>query len=136
VMGDAAFFAALKRYVADNLNRTVTTSDFQRAAEGSYGRSLDWFFSEWVYHGGAPHYTVTGLTATRRGAGYRVELDLRQQQDSGVFRMPLDLSLKTASGSIGVVAWDSLRVQHVTLSAPDSVTAVIVDPDAWVVAAQ
>jgi aminopeptidase N len=135
VMGDSAFFGAVRQYVADNLYRTVVTDDFQRAAEQRYGRSLDWFFREWIYHGGAPAYDVRAIHTGRATRGYRVDFDVRQTQDSGVFRMPLDVSLDAEHGSTRLVVWDSLRVQHVSASTPDSVTAVRIDPEGWVVKA-
>ncbi len=135
VMGDSAFFRALHSYVAGNLYRTVTTADFERAAETSYRRPLDWFFREWVYRGGAPEYSVSGLSVTPSRSGYRVAFDVRQCQDSGVFRMPLDVALTTRSGVVVRVAWDSARAQHMAFDTPDSVTAVALDPDGWVVTA-
>lgn len=135
VMGDSAFFRGVRQYVAGNLYRTVVTDDFQRAAEQSYGGPLGWFFQEWIYHGGAPAYVVSAPRTTRAHRGYRVAFDIRQTQDSGVFRMPLDLSLDGAHGSKRIVVWDSLRVQAVSLDTPDSATVVTVDPDAWVIKA-
>ena len=71
----------------------------------------------------------------RPALGYRVEFDLRQRQDSTVFRMPLDIMLTTGGGPVGRVVWDTARVQHIRLEVPDSASAIAVDPSGWVVKA-
>jgi len=135
VMGDSAFFRALRHYVLANMYRTVTTDSFERAAEDIYGRPLDWFFQEWVYHGGAPEYDVSEWTSLHDQRGYHVAIAIRQGQEASVFRMPLDVLLTTRTGSARAVVLDSLRVQRFTVDAPDSVTAVSIDPDGWVIKA-
>jgi aminopeptidase N len=52
-MGTAAFRSALRAYVARHAGGTVTTADFQRAAEQASGKSLDAFFARWI-RGTAP----------------------------------------------------------------------------------
>jgi aminopeptidase N len=133
VIGETAFFAALRRYVADNLYRTVTTDDFVRACEREYGKPLDWFFREWVYGAGAPAYDMPTWTAQRTGRGYHVTVLIRQTQDAAIFRMPLDIALTTAQGTTRRVVWDSTRVQQSGLDVADSVTTVSIDPDGWVI---
>ncbi len=54
VIGDSAFFLALRRYTSRFAYGTVTTRDFQEVAERASGRSLDGFFREWVYGRGTP----------------------------------------------------------------------------------
>lgn len=134
VMGDSAFFRALRRYVADHTNGIVTPTDFQAACEREYGQPLDWFFREWVDEGGAPAYNASAWNVSRSPTGFRVALTIRQtQQDSTVFRMPLDLVVGTTHGPVRTVVWDSTRVQQVFVDAPDSITSVALDPDGWVV---
>ncbi len=58
-LGDELFFGAVRRYVQDNKGRNVITSDFQRSVEDATGRSLDWFFDQWVYRSGHPHFEIT-----------------------------------------------------------------------------
>jgi aminopeptidase N len=46
VIGDSAFFLALRRYTDRFAYGTVTTRDFETVAERAAGRSLDGFFRE------------------------------------------------------------------------------------------
>jgi len=59
VMGDSAFFLALRRYATRFAYGTVTTRDFETVAERASGRSLDGFFREWVYGSGTPRDSVS-----------------------------------------------------------------------------
>ncbi|MES3022442.1 MAG: M1 family metallopeptidase [Pseudomonadota bacterium] len=48
-LGDATFWAGLRRYTRDNAGRSVTSRDFQEAMEKTAGRSLAPLFAQWVY---------------------------------------------------------------------------------------
>jgi aminopeptidase N len=45
---------ALRRYVADNAQRSVETIDLVRAIEATTGRNLRGFFAQWIERGGHP----------------------------------------------------------------------------------
>ena len=49
LLGDVAFWNAIRAYTREYAGASVTTADFQRAVERSSGRRLDGFFDEWVY---------------------------------------------------------------------------------------
>jgi aminopeptidase N len=48
-LGDAAFWAGLRRYTRDHAGRTVTSIDLERAMEATSGRDLHATFAEWVF---------------------------------------------------------------------------------------
>ncbi|WP_242138467.1 M1 family aminopeptidase [Sphingomonas sp. TREG-RG-20F-R18-01] len=48
-LGDAAFWAGLRRYTRDHAGGTVTSIDLERAMEESSGRDLRPLFAEWVF---------------------------------------------------------------------------------------
>ena len=61
-MGSAAFFQAIKNYLADpNLAfKYAVTSQLKTHLETVYGSSLTEFFNDWVYGQGHPSYNITG----------------------------------------------------------------------------
>jgi aminopeptidase N len=131
VMGDEHFFDALRAYVRKFAYRNVTTDDFRAECERAYGKPLGWFFREWIYRSGQPRYAVDW--AMEPGSGGRgVTITVTQKQDSTVFTMPLDLQVSTRSGNTMTVVRDSLREQRFHVTATDSVTAVAIDPDHWI----
>ena len=58
-LGEELFTTAVKHYVASNKGRNVTTHDFIHACEEATGRSLQWFFDQWIYRAGHPEFSVS-----------------------------------------------------------------------------
>jgi aminopeptidase N len=50
MVGDAAFWAGIRRYTTDHFGKSVTTADFHIAMERASGMDLRAFFDRWVYH--------------------------------------------------------------------------------------
>jgi len=129
VMGDKRFFRALKSYVRTFSYKNAATEDFQRVCERSYGRSLAWFFHEWIYGMGRPRYAVSWHSSSRG----RLDITVRQDQPNGVpFKMPLDLVLHTQTGERRIVIWTSKKSQAFSFLIAQSVTAIDLDPEGWV----
>jgi len=133
VLDDAAFFAALADYRAAYQYDSATTEDFKNAVEVSAGRELDWFFTEWVYEGGAPAYAWNWQNATVNGRNYLL-VYLRQTQLSsyGVFIMPVDVRVTTALGTTTHVVWNDALVENFVLPLDAPATTVSLDPDKWI----
>ncbi|TDT16278.1 peptidase M1-like protein [Ilumatobacter fluminis] len=54
VIGDDAFFLTLRTWVAEHLDGSASTDDFQRVAEQVWGGDLDDFFAVWVHDPDGP----------------------------------------------------------------------------------
>ena len=54
VLGEDAFWTAIRTYTQAHIGTSVTTADFQRAVERSTGRRLDDFFANWVAVANSP----------------------------------------------------------------------------------
>jgi hypothetical protein len=82
---DARFAQLLRELVESHRYRTLTTEDLQRAVEKVMtpamalegGRSMDWFFDQWVRSSGIPHYSVES-TVRPRASGLLVRGTLKQ----------------------------------------------------------
>jgi len=133
VMGDKQFLHALRIYVRTFSYKNASTDDFKRVCESEYGRTLDWFFKEWIYGSGRPEYKYHWTTISRGGNKYDLQLTLDQvQTDSGFFSMPLDVFVTTATGERKFVVWDTHRSQTFQFSLDEEVTQVQVDREGWV----
>jgi aminopeptidase N len=128
VMGDEKFFKALREYVREYSYRNVTTEDFRAVCERVLGKDLDWFFAQWVYGVSRPAYRVSWAAADEQLA-----LTVQQVQAEGVFTMPVDLSVTSASGTTRRTFWNDSRKQvfHVPLRSP-AIKNVTIDPDGWI----
>jgi aminopeptidase N len=50
LVGDAMFWAGIRRYTTEHFGKSVTTTDFQTAMEQASSMDLRPFFDRWVYH--------------------------------------------------------------------------------------
>lgn len=63
-MGDEAFFAGLRSWVADNIDSTASTTDFARHMSEVSGLELGPFFEAWVYAEDRPDRFPEAVAAT------------------------------------------------------------------------
>lgn len=131
VMGDAAFFRALKKYVKTYSYKNVDTEDYQKICEQVYGRPLGWFFKEWVYGAGQPEYHYK-WTSARVGNKQMLKLLVDQVQPGSLFQMPLDVEVTTPAGTQTFVVWSKLRTESFDLPVSGRVAQVEIDPQHWV----
>ncbi len=112
VLGDQLFQRSIKSYLLRHEYQPVETNDLKMAIEDETGQNLQWFFDEWVYKAGHPVFEVS---AAWNEQAREVLLTVKQTQKmdslTGVFKMPVDIGITTASGTtthrIGIVSEDS-----------------------------
>jgi len=92
LLGDDAFFGALRKFYASAKFRKVGTDELKSAFEAESGRSLDRFFDQWIYGSMLPRLKVQ----------YRVEgsdLAVHIEQLSEIFEIPVVLTVEFADRS-------------------------------------
>jgi aminopeptidase N len=140
VVGDVAFKSILRAYTADPIVQygVATTADFHRVAEAQSGMDLDAFFTQWVTDGfGYPFYRSTSFWQAAQGGGYDVSTFVEQYQslpgsNVTVFVMPLDIAVQTTSGEERFRVQNNQRLQLFQMHVVNEPTAVLIDPDAWI----
>lgn len=134
-LGDAAFFQALKNYLADSslAYGYALTGDLKSHLENVYGSSLTEFFNDWLYMQGYPTYTIT---AQNWGAGQaKITVSQAQSHTSvSFFEMPLEIRLTSAGGlNHDVVVNNTVNNQEFVVSVPFVVAGVTFDPNKHVI---
>jgi aminopeptidase N len=98
-LGDDAFYRGLKRYLEKYRGQNVVTADFSKAMEEATATNIDRFLGQWVYGAGAPKFD---LRYSYDEANRQVKLEVKQTQKVGdhvgIFRVPVDVEVTTASG--------------------------------------
>lgn len=129
-IGDSAFFRGIREYYRVYRDSTALSSDFQRTMERAAGRSLDPFFTQWLWQPGYPKLDVRW----RYEAGdHRVRLDITQTQPEGwgAFRLPRLVIEAVSTAGVPrrrVYAIDGrATIAYLELDAAPS--AIHVDPD-------
>jgi len=99
-LGEEAFYAGVKHYLEVNRGKNVVTADLARAIEEATHVNVDEFFSQWVYGAGAPKFD---LSYRYDDAKHQLTLNVKQTQKLegrvGIFRIPTDVEITTASGA-------------------------------------
>jgi aminopeptidase N len=136
VMGDSLFFQAMKQYAGDARFRfkNASTRDFQSVCEAVYGRSLDYFFNEWIFGTGFPRY-LFDWNSRRNGSSYAVTVTISQTEAAGsstFFTMPIDLRFSGPGLDTTVVAFNDAQNQSFVFDLPKPPTDVELDPEGWI----
>lgn len=135
VLGDAAFFRALRDWAARYKDGVVDTEMLESLLEEHHGAPLDWFFDEWVYAGGEPVYRWGFRTVNAEPGLYRTYVTIRQEQAASVrpvFVMPVRIALVTAAGDELRTVLNDAREQDVVLETTTPVSNVRFDEGDWI----
>gem|GEM_PF-4833813 len=127
LIGDTAFFNALRDYLNNHAYGNVTVNDFMNSCERYYGNSLFFFFDEWLTRGDYPVFIIYDTTYSAGANLYVNEIRVKQRFP------PYILPMKVAFYFDGSVDYkdlwidDTFEVYEIyTVYVPDS---IVYDPD-------
>lgn len=129
VLGQAPFFRALRNYRTAHAYSNASTADLQAACEAVYGKSMAWFFDQWVY---TPYRPIYQTSFHQNGSFVNITVTQRQGHSiahrssrANVYIMPVELTLHFADGtSTAQTVWNDQREQTFTLPASKTVTSI------------
>jgi len=96
IIGDLLFFKSLKTYLSQYEFQSVETKNFTNIVEQIANKDLNYFFDQWLYHGGHPEFKITYQWEPDTK---QVLLYVRQVQDDSlglvpeVFCMPVEIEI-------------------------------------------
>jgi aminopeptidase N len=137
VLGDSVFFRSMKQYATDKrfMYATASTEDFQSVCEAVSGKSLGYFFSEWIYGESVPTYRYEWGT-TQTGPPYTVRVSLSQTtgtSNPAFFQMPIDFRFTGAGFDTTIVVTNNAASQVFVFTLPKMPTSFQLDPNNWIV---
>jgi aminopeptidase N len=118
VVGDSAFFQALRDYYASHRDGTALTDDLRHAMERTSGQQLSWFFDQWLRRPGFPEIDVTWSSDS---SSHQVLIDVAQGNRFGPFRFPLTLEVEDVNGT----------TRRMTIPIPARPDVLIKVPSSW-----
>jgi aminopeptidase N len=99
-LGEEPFNRALKHYLEVNRNKNVVTADFRKAVDEATNVDVDQFFNQWIYGAGAPQFEVRyKYDESKRQIALTVKQLQKLSAHVGLFRVPVDVEVTTASGA-------------------------------------
>lgn len=134
VYGDSAFFQGVRAFANSEFRYgTATTQDFIDVFSASVGENISWFMNEWIFGEGHPDYEYSWQCRPDGLGDYIVDLFIEQVQTTPtIFRMPIKTRITTTSGVIDTVIENFGDFQAYSLPFADSVTAIALDPQQWI----
>ncbi len=126
LVGDDRFFATLRRYLRDHVDRSANLDAFRDAfRQAAPDVDVGGFFAQWLDRTGAPR-----LDVDYQVTGDEVEIVVEQLQAGGPFRLSLEVRVESRSGA---ESRHRVEIEHTRevfrLPAPDGVSSVMLDPD-------
>lgn len=91
VVGEDKFWEGLAAYYLQFKNGNALTQDFQAVMENISGKSLDWFFMQWLKQPGYPKLEGQWFWDS---SSKTVNLELRQIQTGKPFYLPLEIAVQ------------------------------------------
>ena len=86
-MKDGGFGNVMREFYSSYAEKDATTADFQRIVEKQAGRNMSWFFREWVYGTGVPHYRFAWHASPGANGKYKVTCRVDQENVPEEFQM-------------------------------------------------
>lgn len=118
IIGEEEFRRVIRAWLERHALGSVETNDFKRVIEDVTGRSMPWFFDQWLYRAGYPEISVT-REITPGGDSLRLVFRQTQVVDSlcGYFRLPVTL------------LWPSGRRDRVWIEGENTIATFLLEDD-------
>jgi aminopeptidase N len=131
VAGDDHFFEGVREYYRRHSGGNALTDDFRAAMEAIHGKSLEWFFDQWLHRPGYPIYKTEWEWDDTTSSAV-VTIRQIQPAEWPAFRMPVEFEFTGLSGterSVHVIEGREWTARIPLNGRPDSIR---LDPDGWV----
>ncbi|MCX6151803.1 MAG: M1 family metallopeptidase [Ignavibacteriales bacterium] len=136
IVGDSVFFRILKTYASTPsvAYGVAVTEDFQAVAESIYGKSLEYFFGEWIYGENFPEYNASWYYSALGNNLYKIKLTINQTSNSTptFFTMPIQIKINTPVGDTLITLFNDLQNQTFELQIAGMPNSLSFDPNNWI----
>jgi aminopeptidase N len=135
VIGKELYDASIKRYLLEHPYQNVETNDLMMAIYKETGINLDWFFDEWIYRGGEPHFEVKfeQFEKENEKVGVFYVKQVQEFKDNVyLFKMPVEFEIHFSDGSfINKRVWieNKDEVFKIPFSKDKEIRFVLFDPN-------
>jgi aminopeptidase N len=127
VVGDDTFFKILQTYLTSKHAYSIANfEDFQKIAEEVHGKSLDFFFKQWLYGESYPKYNWNYSVI---GNQLKVNILQTANTNPAFFTMPIELRIKTSNSDKIVVLQNNQANQSFDLTVDGTIQDIVFDPN-------
>jgi aminopeptidase N len=94
-LGDAIFWKAIQKYYTTYRGKNASTKDLQQIFEKMSGKTLEPFFTQWLYTAGNP---LLEINWSYHKKNKMISLSVTQQNEK-IFTLPLEISITAENGT-------------------------------------
>lgn len=137
--GEDAMRRVINNYTRHHAYQNVETNDLYQSFQDTLGLAPDWFFDQWLYRGGYPHYQVSWqdvIAGRKRETQITVEQIQHVDELTKYFKMPIVFEIHYEDGSSSSARqWIEKPKEIVSIPNPNmkTVTYVLFDPGSNIV---
>lgn len=139
LVGPDSYHKVIKYYLEKNAFKNVDSHELLLAFHDVLGVSLDWFWEQWLYRGGEPHFKVSYNDIKNSKNERFTEILIEQKHEVsdlvGVFRMPIKMEVYYKDGSKDTITANidqSTQVVSIPNKNNLSIDFVLFDPNSLV----
>ena len=130
LIGDQAFFGALRAISREHMYRSASWGDFVQAFSRSSGRDLSPFMNQWLTRPGGPDLTLTEVASSRNATGWTVSGTIVQTPP--LFELGVPLHLETSGAQVRDVVPLTGERTRFTIASASEPKRLLLDPDSEV----
>ena len=129
-VGTDTFWAAIREYYKRYRNQNASTADLRMVFEQASGKSLQWFFDQWLTRPGVPRI---GGTWRYDAAKKAVTVTLSQLQAADPFRVNVEVGIVAKPGELPRIERVPMTDKEAaaTFAVDAEPSAVVIDPGTW-----
>ena len=123
-LGDSTFWKGVRQYYKTYTGKNADSQDLQNVFENVSGKKLDQFFRNWLYENDQPNININW---NYNPVSKTISIDIQQTQKT-IFYFPLELEIKTRSGSVLHTIQVEKRKQSFEIPVKNQPIEVVADP--------
>jgi len=135
-ISDSCFWNFYDLWGAQYAYQSATSDEYMAVVSEAAGQDMEWYVHEWVYDAGYPEYQYAWRATDIGGGQWQFDLVISQTQgpenNTPIFKMPIDIDLYYSSAWHRTVVWDSLSQQHFRWNENAQPTQLRFDYNEWV----
>jgi aminopeptidase N len=128
MLGNETFFGGLKSLIRQKQFQRASWDDLRDAFETQSGKTLGWFFEQWVKRTGLPGLEMSGFTVERSGGNFALSFDLAQSGPAYQLDVPIKVVYKPAGEKKTRLRLDEAK-KRVRLELDKEPATIILDED-------
>jgi len=129
ITGKEKFSAIFKEYLNSRLEKraSVSTEKFEEIAENVHGKTLGYFFDEWVENHSLPQLKLEKVSMKKVAGKWRISGRIIQEEK--LFHLPLELLVQSESDTLKHEIWLDSMSYNFDFSTQGKPEKIIIDPD-------